>query len=77
MKPPFTVWPAALRLDQAAAYSGLSVDTFKIVCPIKPIEFTQSRRGHRCLRSRLDEWLLSLDPNVPLASRNTAQAVAP
>jgi len=56
-------WPAALRLDQAAAYSGLSVDTFKKVCPVKPIEFTQSARGHRYLRASLDAWLLSLDPN--------------
>jgi len=56
-------WPAALRLDQAAEYSGLSVDTFKAVCPVKPIAFTQSTRGNRYLRVRLDEWLLSLDRN--------------
>jgi hypothetical protein len=40
-----TVWPAALRLDQAAEYSGLCVETFKAVCPVKPIEFTLSTRG--------------------------------
>lgn len=56
-------WPAALRLDQAAAYSGLSVDVFKMACPVKPISFTQSTRGHRYLRSSLDSWLASLDPN--------------
>lgn len=56
-------WPAALRLDQAAAYSGLSVDTFKNVCPVKPIAFTESAKGQRYLRTRLDEWLASLDPN--------------
>jgi hypothetical protein len=56
-------WPAALRLDQAAAYCGLSVDTFKGVCPIKPIVFTQSARGNRYLRASLDAWLASLDPN--------------
>lgn len=60
-----TVWPATLRLDQAASYSGLSVDTFKSVCRVKPIEFTQSPKGHRYLRVRLDEWLSSIDPNVP------------
>jgi hypothetical protein len=59
-----TVWPAALRLDQAAEYCGLSTDTFKEVCPVKPIEFTQSTRGHRYLRARLDAWLSSLDPNA-------------
>jgi hypothetical protein len=50
-------WPAALRLEQAAAYVGLSVDTFKEVCPVEPT------RGHRYLRASLDNWLVSLDPN--------------
>jgi hypothetical protein len=59
-----TVWPAALRLDQAAEYSGLSVETFKAVCPVKPIEFTESTRGHRYLKATLDIWLSSLDPNA-------------
>jgi hypothetical protein len=56
-------WPAALRLDQAAQYCGLSVDTFNRVCPVKPIAFTQSNRGNRYLRKKLDEWLESIDPN--------------
>ena len=56
-------WPAALRLDQAAAYCGLSPATFLKVCPLRPIAFTGSSRGNRYLRQRLDEWLLSLDPN--------------
>jgi hypothetical protein len=56
-------WAAALRLDQAAAYCGLCVETFKIVCPVKPIPFTGSSRGNRWLRVKLDEWLASLDPN--------------
>jgi hypothetical protein len=63
MPRPLTVWPAALRLDQAAEYCGLCVDTFKEVCPVKPIEFTQSNRGHRYLRVSLDNWLVSLDQN--------------
>jgi hypothetical protein len=62
-RPALTVQPATLRLDQAAAYCGLSVETFKAVCPVKPIEFTRSSRGHRWLRVKLDEWLASLDPN--------------
>lgn len=57
-------WPAALRLDQAAAYTGLSVDTFKGVCPVKPVSFTQSTKGHRYLRASLDSWLAFLDPNA-------------
>jgi hypothetical protein len=69
MTQPLTVWPAALRLDQAAEYCGLSVDTFKEVCPIKPIEFTQSTRGNRYLRTRLDDWLSSLDPNAQTSPR--------
>lgn len=57
-------WPAAMRLDQAAAYCGLSTQTFKEVCPVKPVPFTQSTRGHRYLRVSLDNWLLSRDPNT-------------
>jgi hypothetical protein len=57
-------WPAALRLDQAAEYCGLSVDTFKEVCTVAPIEFTKSSHGRRCLRTSLDEWLDSLDPKT-------------
>lgn len=56
-------WPAALRLDQAAEYCGLSVDTFKEKCPVKPIQFTESTKGNRWLRASLDNWLASLDPN--------------
>jgi hypothetical protein len=56
-------WPAALRLDQAAEYTGLSVDIFKEVCTVAPIQFTKSSHGRRWLRARLDEWLDSLDPN--------------
>lgn len=58
-----TAWPAALRLDQAAEYVGLSPDVFKAVCPVKPVSFTESTRGNRYLKSSLDEWLSSLDPN--------------
>jgi hypothetical protein len=56
-------WPAALPLNQSAEYCGLSVDTFKAKCPVKPIEFTESPRGHRWLRTKLDAWLDTLDPN--------------
>jgi hypothetical protein len=62
-RPALTLEPAALRLDQSAAYCGLSVETFKIVCPVRPIQFTDSTRGNRYLRAKLDEWLGSLDPN--------------
>lgn len=63
----FPYWPAAMPLNQAAAYCGLSVDTFKEKCPVKPLSFTDSTRGHRYLRQRLDEWLYSLDPNRTLS----------
>ena len=56
-------WPAALPLNEAAEYCGLSVETFKEVCPVKPISFTQSTRGDRYLRDALDVWLASIDPN--------------
>ena len=55
-------WPAALRLDQAAAYCGLSVDTFKEVCTVAPIQFTQSSHGRR--------WLPALPVGSPLVLRD-------
>ncbi|TQX91257.1 hypothetical protein EQW76_00510 [Rhizobium sp. rho-13.1] len=56
-------WPAAMDQKSAAAYCGVCVETFKKVCPVKPLQFTQSTRGERYLRQRLDEWLVSIDPN--------------
>jgi excisionase family DNA binding protein len=61
-------WPAALNKKLAAAYCGLSPETFDKVCPVKPISFTASSRGHRFLRQRLDEWLVSIDPNKEVAA---------
>lgn len=58
-------WPAALNQKMAAAYCGISVETFMKVCPVKPISLTNSKWGNRYLRQRLDEWMLSLDPNGP------------
>jgi hypothetical protein len=56
-------WPAAMNRKMAAAYCGICVDTFDVVCPVKPLRYTDSARGERYLRQRLDEWMLSLDPN--------------
>jgi hypothetical protein len=59
-------WPAAMNQQMAAAYCGVSVDTFTSVCPVKPIAITKSKTGQRYLRARLDEWLFSLDSNAPV-----------
>lgn len=56
-------WPAAMDLKTSAAYCGICAETFRQVCPVKPLRFTDSSRGERYLRQRLDEWLVSIDPN--------------
>jgi hypothetical protein len=56
-------WPAAWNLMEAAEYVGLSVATFKQVCPVRPIAFTPSSRGERYPRSSLDDWLANINPN--------------
>jgi hypothetical protein len=61
--PALPYWPAAMDQKTAAAYCGVCVETFKSICPVKPMQFTQSTRGERYLRQRLDEWLLTLDQN--------------
>lgn len=50
------IYPAALRLEEAAKYCELSIDTFLKVCPMLPIPLA----GGRWLTKRLDEWLYSL-----------------
>lgn len=58
-------WPAAMNQQMAAAYCGLSVDTFTATCPVAPISITSSKTGRRYLKTRLDEWLTSLDNPRP------------
>ena len=45
-------WPAAMELERAC---GCGLETFKKVCPVKPLRFTDSARGKRYLCQRLDE----------------------
>jgi hypothetical protein len=52
-----------MDLKTASAYCGCCPETFKKVCPVKPLRYTDSTRGERYLRQRLDEWLASIDPN--------------
>lgn len=59
-------WPAAMNQQLAAAYCGISVETFAAVCPVLPVVITSSKAGKRYLRTRLDEWLLSLENPVPV-----------
>lgn len=57
--------PALMSQKTAAAYCDMSVDFFLAHCPVKPIYFTQSTKGSRYLRVRIDEWIEALDPNEP------------
>lgn len=68
-------WPAALNHKMAAAYCGVSVETFKKICPVKPMQLTSSKWGARFLRQRLDEWLLSIDPNAPADRASLAETL--
>lgn len=64
-------WPAAMPLQMASKYCGLSPTAFKELCPVKPIAFRSTAHSHRWPRVRLDEWLMENDPNVnPSAGRN-------
>lgn len=61
-------WPAALNKKMAAAYCGISYELFRQLCPVKPISVTDLAWGQRYLRQRLDEWLLSQDPNEAIGA---------
>lgn len=67
-------WPAALPQNLAAAYCGMSVDTFKELCPVQPIAFTDSSKGRRWLKIRLDEWLAKKDPNRQMQRRRFGES---
>lgn len=67
-------WPAAMDLKTAAAYCGCCPEVFKKVCPVKPLQYTQSTRGERYLRQRIDEWLVSIDPNRQSAAPRKSMA---
>jgi hypothetical protein len=58
-------WPAAMNQQMAAAYCGISVETFVAVCRVIPVHITRSNAGKRYRRARLDEWLESLDSPRP------------
>ncbi|AVA20699.1 hypothetical protein [Rhizobium sp. NXC24] len=70
-------WPAALNKKMAAAYCGLSYELFTSLCLVAPIAFTGSTRGERYLRQRLDEWLLSLDPNGEIEADSNSGKTRP
>jgi hypothetical protein len=76
-QPRLPYWPAALNKQMAAAYCGLSYDLFRKLCPVKPIAFTDSPRGERYLRLRLDEWLMSLDQNTSFGTTEVTNDVEP
>lgn len=57
-------------MELAALYCGISNELFSHLCPVKPISFPEPVGGLRYLRLRLDQWLLSLDPNEPISAHS-------
>jgi hypothetical protein len=55
MPNPPPAWPRALRPDLAAAYVGLSRNSFERHCTVPPIHVTPSIKAW--LREDLDRWL--------------------
>lgn len=46
-----------LTCKEAAAYCGVSPNSFSKVCPVRPISLGVSSRLRRYDRARLDEWI--------------------
>ncbi len=49
-----------LTRQQAAAYCGVSVPTFMLVCPVSPVALGEGKRLERYDIRSLDEWLDNL-----------------
>ena len=53
--------PRLLTRQQAAAYCGISVPTFMLVCPISPVALGKGKRMERYDIRSVDAWLDKLD----------------
>ncbi len=51
-----------LTKGEAASYCGVSVPTFLMLCPVKPIALGADKRLERYDLLSLDKWIDSLDP---------------
>lgn len=52
--------PRLLTRQEAAAYCGVSVPTFAVICPVKAIALGNGKRLERFDRVSLDGWIDSL-----------------
>ena len=53
--------PRLVTRQQAAAYCGISVPTFMLVCPISPVALGKGKRMERYDMRSVDAWLDKLD----------------
>ena len=59
-RPPLShlgISPRLLSRAEAAAYCGVSVPTFTLICPIPPVALGKGKRLERYDIRSLDEWL--------------------
>ncbi len=49
--------PRLLTREQAAAYCGISLPTFKGICPVRPIALGASKRLERYDLRALEQWI--------------------
>lgn len=53
-----------LTKSQAAQYCGLSVQTFGVTCPVRPIALGEGVRMHRYDVRDIDKWIDSFKAGV-------------
>lgn len=49
-------WPRLMKLALAARYCSMSVNTFKLRCPVSPVDFGDKRLEVYDIRD-LDDWI--------------------
>jgi hypothetical protein len=67
--------PRLLTRGQAAAYCGISLATFKLVCPVRPIALGASKRMQRFDVVALDAWIDSLTADKGTSGRDWLAAL--
>jgi hypothetical protein len=70
-----TIAPRLLTRRQAAEYCGVSVETFAVHCPVRPIAIGPGKRLERFDVTALDRWIDLLNDRRTGSSRDWLAAL--
>ena len=71
------VAPRLLTREQAAIYCGISVPTFSVHCPVRPVSLGPGKRLERYDIHSLDRWIDTLSGLAPPTGKDWLAALEP